>query len=224
MMANYVYDTAQGAARAPGRAARSITQRSGSYSGKGLLAAELLVGFLIIAIRLVADYEIQEDGAVKGNVLHPQGQYGPFAILAGLIGVFFLLSFLAMSGGTRAKLAVIFGATIILALGIKSYDEIVKVSSTIGTIGKVTVPSPSGTLPDIYGHAGSGAESAVGGAAAPGQFASQAAFGSSAASAYAADVRALEKLNLVKVVGDSVVFVGDAATSVGRRILHALGL
>ena len=46
-----------GSGWSPGRAARTITTRSGTYSGKGTLAALLLVGFVIVAIRLVADAE-----------------------------------------------------------------------------------------------------------------------------------------------------------------------
>lgn len=145
---------ARNAVRAPGATARLITQRSGTYSGRGMLAGELLVAFAIVAIRLVGDYTLNEDGAVKGNVLHSAGHYGPFAIIVGLLGSFFLLSFLAMGGGTRAKMAVIIGGTIVLTLGIKSTPEIVKVGSTFGNVGHVTVPAPSGQLPNILGDPG----------------------------------------------------------------------
>ena len=152
MMANYVQTSAQ----APGQVARTVTQRSGTYSGKGLLAAELIVGFVIIAIRIAGDYQINEGGAVKGNIVPPQGQYGPIAILAGLIGTFFLLSFLAAAGGTKAKIAVITGGTIILTLGVNTYrgGEITKLASTFGRIGTISVDPAQGTLPDIFGNAG----------------------------------------------------------------------
>jgi hypothetical protein len=140
-MANYVYNTA----RTPGRAARAVTQRSSSYSGKGVLTGELLAGFLIILIRIVADFSVQGDGSIKGNVLHPQGQFGPLPIAAGLIGSFFFLSFVAMGGGTRAKLAVILGGAIITTLAMKSTAEIGKISTVLGTIGTAVVPPPSGT-------------------------------------------------------------------------------
>lgn len=174
---------ARGAARAPGRvanAARVVTQRSDTYSGKGMLTALLLAGFVIVAIRLVADYELQEDGSAKGNVLHPQGQYGPMAICAGLIGSFFFLSLVAMGGGTRAKLAVIMGSAIVLTLGVKSYSEVKKVGSTFGNIGKIAVPPATGQLPDIYGNAatpGSAAPSQSSSSSIAGQFPNQATSG-----------------------------------------------
>lgn len=133
-MANPVYNTA-----------RTVTQRSGSYSGKGMLTAELLVAFIIVLIRVVADFSVTGDGTAKGNVLHPSGQYGPLPIAAGLIGSFFFLSFLAMGGGTRAKVAVIFGGSIVVALGVKSYSEITKIGSVIGNVGSVVVPPASGS-------------------------------------------------------------------------------
>jgi hypothetical protein len=135
---------------------RSVVRSvAGVYSGKGMLAALLLVGIVLVAIRLVADFEVQQDGAVKGNVLHPQGQYGPVAILAGLLGTFFVLSLVAMGGGTRAKLAVIMGGAIVLTLGVRSIGEIEKIGSTFGSIGKISVPQAAGSLPDIYGNPGS---------------------------------------------------------------------
>ena len=127
----------------PGRAAAKVTQRD--YSGKGMLAGLLLIGFAIILVRIVADFEVSGDGSVKGNVLHPQGEYGPLTIAVGLIASFFFLSFLAIGGGTRAKIAVILGGCIVLTLGVKSYPELVKVGSVIGTIGTVVVPPASGT-------------------------------------------------------------------------------
>ena len=127
----------------PGRAAAKVTQRD--YSGKGMLAGLLLIGFAIILVRSVADFEVSGDGSVKGNVLHPAGEYGPLTIAVGLIASFFFLSFLAIGGGTRAKIAVILGGCIVLTLGVKSYPEITKVGSVIGTIGTVVVPPASGT-------------------------------------------------------------------------------
>jgi len=129
----------------PARAAAKVTQRSGDYSGKGMLTGLFLIGCAIILVRIVADFEVSGDGSVKGNVLHPSGEYGPLTIAVGMIASFFLLSFLAIGGGTRAKIAVILGGCIVLTLGVKSYPEIVKVGSVIGTIGTVVVPPASGT-------------------------------------------------------------------------------
>jgi hypothetical protein len=127
----------------PGRAAAKVTQRD--YSGKGMLAGLFLIGCAIILVRIVADFEVQGDGSAKGNVLHPAGEYGPLTIAVGLIASFFLLSFLAIGGGIRAKIAVILGGCIVLTLGVKSYPELVKVGSAIGTIGTVVVPPASGS-------------------------------------------------------------------------------
>lgn len=133
--------TKSGAAAA-GKGAALVTQRDGRYSASRMLTAELALGILIVAVRAVADYEPQADGTLKGKVGHPKGQYGPLPILAGLTVSFFLLSFLAASGGTKAKLAVIFGATIDLALLMKSSAEFEKVTKTFGTFGKAKVPPP----------------------------------------------------------------------------------
>jgi hypothetical protein len=105
-----------------------------------MLTAELIAGVLIVAIRAVADYEPQADGTLKGKVGHPKGQYGPLPILAGLVVSFFLLSFLAASGGLKGKLAVIAGGVIDLSLLMKSADEFTKVADTFGTFGKAKRP------------------------------------------------------------------------------------
>ena len=140
-------------ASAPGRAASAIT--SAPYSGKGLLAAELLIGFALVAIRLVADAEVADDGTtVKAKVLHQQGEYGPIPILIGLIITFFVLSFVAAGGGTRAKLAVIFGGIIITALAVNSYSQIQFIAGVFGSIGQISAPAPAGQMGDIFGNAG----------------------------------------------------------------------
>lgn len=131
MAENYVVNTA-----------RKVTQRSSAYSGKGMLTAELLAGFLIVLVRIIADFD-PESG--KGNVLHAQGTYGPLPICAGLILTFFALSLLAMGGGTRAKIAVIAGATVVIALALNSVTEFETIASSLGEIGQITVPAPSGT-------------------------------------------------------------------------------
>jgi hypothetical protein len=123
-------------------AARSVTERR-SYSGRHMLTAELIAGIGIVAVRAVADYEPQADGTVKGKVSRPAGQYGPLPILAGLIVAFFVLSFLAASGGTKAKLAVIAGAVIDLALLMKSADEFTTVTDTFGKLGHARRPAGS---------------------------------------------------------------------------------
>jgi len=132
---------ARKAVSAPNQVAKSVT----SYSGEKMLAAELLAGFAIVAIRVVADYEVQDNGATRGKVFHPDGQLGPLPILCGLVITFFAFSIVAAGGGTRAKVAVILGGATVLTLGVKSTNEIKTVSGTIGRIGKIVVPGESGS-------------------------------------------------------------------------------
>jgi hypothetical protein len=123
-----------------------------------MLTAELLVLFVIVAIRIVADFsttttsETQSSSGnstsatvTKGNVLHPSGQLGPLPILCGAVITWFVLSFVAMGGGLRAKLAVIMGAAIVITLGVKSIPEIEFAGGVIGKVGTVVVPPASGT-------------------------------------------------------------------------------
>ena len=107
-------------------AAGRITSRSGSQPGTShLLAAELLAGAAIVAVRALGDYQLTDEGTQRGTLNTPgNGGYGPFTVLAGLVASFFALSFLAAGGGKRAKAATAFGALIIVVLMIKSMDEI----------------------------------------------------------------------------------------------------
>jgi hypothetical protein len=127
-------------ARAPGQAATTITQRETRYGAKHMLTAELLIGVGIVAMRAIADYKPKADGTLTGQVGHPKGQYGPLPILAGLVVTFFLLSFLAASGGTKAKLAVIAGGIVDLGLLMNSTAEFQKVGATFSTFGTAKVP------------------------------------------------------------------------------------
>jgi hypothetical protein len=126
--------------RAPGKAAAAVTQRK-SYTGAHMLTAEFMVGVLIVAVRAVADYVPSNDGTSKGKIVPSKtGQYGPLPVLSGLIVSFFLLSFLAASGGTKAKLAVIGGAILDLALLMNSMDQFNTVAAVYSTFGKATPP------------------------------------------------------------------------------------
>lgn len=114
----------------PQAIAQAIT-RAHDPAGR-LLAAELLAGAAIVAIRALGDYQLTDEGTQRGTLNTPaNGGYGPFTILAGLIGSFFALSFLAAGGGKRAKAATAAGALIIIVLMIKSMDEIEIVSGYI---------------------------------------------------------------------------------------------
>jgi hypothetical protein len=119
-------------------AAGRVTARRGAQPGTShLLAAELLAGAVIVAIRALGDYQLTDEGTQRGTLNTPaNGGYGPFTVLSGLVASFFALSFLAAGGGKRAKAATAFGALIIVVLMIKSMDEI-----TI--VGKFITASPA---------------------------------------------------------------------------------
>ena len=110
---------------------RSIANPAGGR-GNPVLLAELLAGFVIVGIRALGDYQLTDSGTARGTLNTPgNGGYGPFTVLAGLIGSFFGLSFLAAGGEARAKWANAFGALIVLVLTMKSMDEISIVSGYI---------------------------------------------------------------------------------------------
>lgn len=126
--------------RAAGRGAKAVTRR-GPVGAKHVLTAELIIGMIIVLVRVVADYEPQSDGTVKGKVGHPKGQYGPLPITAGLITTFFFLSFFVAKGGRWASTANAFGALIIVVLGMKSIDEVKTVTKTFPGWGTGVVPA-----------------------------------------------------------------------------------
>jgi len=120
----YAGSRGMGRGRARFRATDLLPGQATDTAGK-LLAAELITGFVIVCIRALGDYELTDSGTSRGTLNTPQnGGYGPFTVLAGLIGSFFALSFLAAGGGKRAKWATAFGALIVMVLTMKSMDEI----------------------------------------------------------------------------------------------------
>lgn len=148
------------------RAASWVAAGRRPYTARGMLTAELLIGVGIVALRAVADYAPQQDGTLRGKIGHPKGQYGPLPVLAGLIMTFFLLSFLAARGGTRAKVGVIAGGLIVLVLAMKSLDEFETVATTFGSFG--TAKPPPGDWQTTGAQAGSPITSGGGTASPPG--------------------------------------------------------
>ena len=124
-----------------GRKVTRVTERRGGVGPKHVLTAELVAGLMIVLVRVVADYEPQSDGTVKGKIGHPKGQYGPLPVAAGLIGTFFFLSFFVAKGGRWATVANAFGALVIVTLGVKSTDEFDKVAATFSDWGKGKKPA-----------------------------------------------------------------------------------
>ncbi len=123
-----------------------VTAGRGPYNASRMLTAELLVAGVIVGIRVVGNYEVQGDGTVKGKITMPAGEYGPFTVITGLIGVFFLLSFLASAGGVKGKIAVVAGGLIDIVLMIKSLSSIEKVLGvTLNSDGTVSTKAVFGT-------------------------------------------------------------------------------
>jgi cell wall-associated NlpC family hydrolase len=126
-----VYRGSRRAAAGGRNAALAVTTRR-KPGASHLLAAELLAGAVIVGIRVTGDYQVNDEGTTKGTIGKPaNGGYGPFTVLAGLLAAFFILSFVAAGGGTRARVAVAIGALIDLVLLLKSMDEITIVSKYI---------------------------------------------------------------------------------------------
>lgn len=174
---------ARGAYRGTTAPVRAGGRLGRQYSARGMLTAELLTGVAIVAVRAVEDYKPgtdpvtgQPDGSLKGTIAHPAGQYGPLPILAGLLTWFFLLSFLAARGGTRAKVAVVAGGLTDLVLAMKSMPHFEKVAATFGHFGTVQLPPGdwqtsgpiAGQADTAAGVSASGGSSAGQGSAGPG--------------------------------------------------------
>jgi len=129
--------------RKTSNAATSVTAQA-PRGAKHALTAAFVTGIVLVAIRMVADYEVNADGTVKGKIGHPAGQYGPLPVLAGLIATFFLLSLFAKAGAVAARVSVIFGWIIILVLAMKSMTEFETAAGTFAGFGKGTV-APAGS-------------------------------------------------------------------------------
>lgn len=126
-----VYRGSRQAARRSWSGALAVTSRNKPATSH-LLAAELITGAVIVGLRVLGDYQVTDEGTKRGTINEPaNGGFGPFTVLAGLLGAFFILSFLAAGGGMRAKVAVGAGALIDTVLLLKSMDEIKIVSKFI---------------------------------------------------------------------------------------------
>ena len=109
----------------------------GAKAGRGgqhALMAEFLLFLAIVAMRAVADYVPQDEGASKGKITPSSGQLGPLPVLAGGFATFFILSFLAARGGTWAKVAAAFGLVIDVTLLMRSTAELETVSKSFGNV------------------------------------------------------------------------------------------
>lgn len=100
--------------------------------------AEFLLFLAIVAMRAIADYVPQDEGATKGKITPSSGQLGPLPVLAGGFATFFVLSFLSARGGAWAKVAAAFGLVIDVTLLMRSAPELETVSKSFGNITSST--------------------------------------------------------------------------------------
>jgi hypothetical protein len=122
-------------------AGRQGAQAVAGRGGAGLMAA-FMFAVAIVALRALADYVPKDSGTSAGTEQPPSGQLGPLGILAGLIGTFFILSFLAAGGGARAKAAGVAGLIIDVVLLLNSLPELEVLSGHLASL-KPGVPAAS---------------------------------------------------------------------------------
>jgi hypothetical protein len=108
-----------------------------------LVMAEFIAAVAIIGMRTIGQYEPRASGTQKGVIAPSPGQSGPLTMLAATMIVFFLLSLLAIGGGTRAKVASVLGLIYVLAMLLHSSTEMTKLTSYLQQTGK-GASSPGG--------------------------------------------------------------------------------
>lgn len=97
-----------------------------------VLMGEMVVAFVIIGIRAVADYV--PAGSAPGTESPKKGA-SPIVLIVSTLAVYFVLSFLATRGGNAARVASAFGLLTIIALMINSAGELSQVAGWIENIG-----------------------------------------------------------------------------------------
>lgn len=127
--------------RTPLREREGLSRDSGGFSGfqaptgyQHVLMAEMIVAFVVIGIRAIADYAPDSDMNKPGSE-QPNKGASPIVLITATLGVFFVLSFLATRGGNAAKASAAFGLLMIIALMINSESELAQVASWIENIG-----------------------------------------------------------------------------------------
>ena len=107
-----------------------------------VLMGEMIVAFVIIGIRAIADYAPDSDLSKPGTE-QPQKGASPIVLITATLGVFFVLSFLATRGGYAAKASAAFGLLMIVGLMINSEAELAQVAHWIESIGTNSANQPS---------------------------------------------------------------------------------
>lgn len=97
-----------------------------------VLMGEMVVAFVIIGVRAVADYV--PAGSAPGTESPKKGA-SPIVLIVSTLAVYFVLSFLATRGGNAARVASAFGLLTIIALMINSAAELEQVAGWVENIG-----------------------------------------------------------------------------------------
>lgn len=124
--------------------------------------AEFLIAVAVIGLRAVGQYEPRGQGTRRGVIVPSPGKLGPLPMLAATIIFYFILSFLAIGGGARARVAVVAGLIYDLAMLMNSAGEMSKLTGLLSELGQGKQSPGGGPGP------GTGAyQSALSGTAAP---------------------------------------------------------
>jgi hypothetical protein len=122
---------------APGKAYQSaktnfpkVSEFKAPRGYQHVLMGEMVVSFLIIGLRAVADYIPNEDTHYPGKEAPKKGQ-SPIVLIASTLVVYFVLSFLATRGEWQARTASAFGTLMILGLLVNSQDELSQVAGWV---------------------------------------------------------------------------------------------
>lgn len=99
-----------------------------------VLMGEMVMAFVIIGIRAVADYTPASDYRSPGAEKPTKGA-SPISLIAATLAVYFVLAFLATRGGWPARIASAFGLLMILGLMINSEAELSQVAQWVEAIG-----------------------------------------------------------------------------------------
>jgi hypothetical protein len=101
---------------------------------QNVLMGEMVVAFVIIGIRAIADYNPSNDFRAPGSE-QPKKGASPISLIASTLAIYFVLAFLATRGGWPARVASAFGLLMIVGLMINSEAELAQVATWVEAIG-----------------------------------------------------------------------------------------
>jgi hypothetical protein len=117
------------------RVGKNLTQ--GITGGHGVLAGEMIFGFVIIFLRSIADYTPGSDPSTAGTEAPSKGA-SPMLLAAANIAVFFFLAIVANINSGWNKVANAFGALVVVALLFNSATELQAVETWISNANSGT--------------------------------------------------------------------------------------